>query len=84
MGTVVDLVEGLVWAVTIPTIEASAINFARRLPQRIFISYLFLILPFIVNKEESQLINPAVGKGKGKDARKEIKQERGGVAVGVR
>jgi len=75
MGNVVDLVEGRVWAATTPMIEASAINFARRLAELIFISHILFILPFIVNKEESQLINPTVGKGKGKDSRKDIKQD---------
>jgi len=68
MGNAVELVEGL------PTIEASVINFARMLEERIFISYLLFILLFIVNVEGSQSINSAVGKGKGKNARKESEE----------
>ena len=64
MGDAVELVGGL------PTIEASVINFARILEERIFISYLRFIFLFIVNVEESQSINPAVEKGKGKKCKK--------------
>ena len=67
MGNSIEL-EGL------PTIEASVINFARILEERMFISYLRFILLFIVNVEESQSINPAVGKGKGKNARKKKRE----------
>ena len=74
MGNAVEFVKGLLCAATIPTIEANVINFARILEERIFISYLLFILLFIVNVEESQLINPAVGKGKGKNTRK-VKRE---------
>ena len=64
MGNAVELVEGL------PMIEASVINFASILEEPIFISYLPLILFFIVKVEGSQSISTAVGKGEGKDARK--------------
>ena len=80
MGNAVELVKGP------PMIEASVINFASILEERIFISYLLFILLFILKVAESQSINPAVGKGKGKNARKkkEVSQERGWVAVGER
>jgi len=68
LGNAVELVEGL------PTIEARVINFARILKKRIFISYLLFILLFIVNIEESQSINSAVGKGKGKNVRKKKRE----------
>ena len=67
MGNAIELVEGL------PMIEANVINLASILEERIFISYLLFILLFILKVEESQLINPAVGKGKGKNARKRRK-----------
>jgi len=62
MGNTVELIAGLLWTATIPTIEASIINFARILEERIFISYLLFILLFIANVE-SQSINPAARKG---------------------
>ena len=68
MGNAIELVEGF------PTIEASVINFASILEERIFISCLLFILLFVVKVEESQSIDSAVGKGKGKNARKN-KQE---------
>ena len=68
MGNAVELVEGL------QTIEARVINFASILEERIFISCLLFILLFIVKVEESQSIDIAVKRGKGKNARKK-KQE---------
>jgi len=44
MENALELFEGLPCATTIPTIEASVNNFARRLAERIFISYLLFIL----------------------------------------
>ena len=66
-----ELAGGLPCPATMPTVEASVINFARILEERIFIPYLLFILLFIVNVEESQSINPTVGKGKMQEKRRE-------------